>query len=315
MIKIGLMGCGKWGVNHARVLSEIKECRFVGIADVSLETKNVARQFKTEFFQNYKDMLPFVDVVSIVTPTDTHYKIVKDCLIAKKHVLVEKPITSNSKQAEKLVDLAKKENLILAVGYLFRFNNAVIKLKELLKETGDINYITARYIHSTNPPRKDSGVIFNFGSHLIDILNFILEKQPKKIFCKKTNYLSKDREDFAEILLDYGDFTACLEVSWLHPLKKRDMWIIGNKKKIYADFLDQKMESHSIEIGLDKSINSGSQNISIVKNEPLGDELKHFIKCIKNGKEPVNSGKEGAVVTKLCEFVLESAKTGKEIRV
>jgi UDP-N-acetylglucosamine 3-dehydrogenase len=315
MTKIGLIGCGRWGLNHAKVLSEMKECKFVGMADVSLETEKVAKQFKTEFFQNYKDMLPLVDAISIVTPTDTHHKIVKDCLMAKKHVIVEKPITSNSKEAEELVDLAKKENLVLAVGYLFRFNNSVVKLKSLLKEVGDINYITARYIHSTNPPRKDSGVIFNFGSHLIDILNFVLEKRPKKIFCKKTNYLSKEREDFAEILLDYGDFTACIEVSWLHPLKKRDMWIIGSKKKIYADFLDQKIESHLIEIGLDKTTSFGCKNIIVVKNEPLRDELKHFIECIKNAKEPINSGKEGAGVTKLCNLALKSAKSGNEVRV
>jgi UDP-N-acetylglucosamine 3-dehydrogenase len=310
MIKIGLIGCGKWGSNHARVLSEIKECKFIGIADLSENAKNISEKYGVKFFKNYEDMLPFIDAVSIVTPTDTHYKIVKDCLKAKKHVLVEKPMTMNSKQAEELVHLAKKKNLILAVGYLFRFNNSVIKLKEILKDVGDINYITARYIHSTNLPRKDSGVIFNFGSHLIDILNFILEKKPKKIFCKKVNYLSKEREDFAEILLDYGNFLACLEVSWLHPLKKRDMWIIGSKKKIYADFLDQKIEEYSIEVTLEEIKNLGYKSIPINKNEPLKDEIKHFIECIEKGDEPINSGKEGVMVTKMCELALKSAKEG-----
>jgi UDP-N-acetylglucosamine 3-dehydrogenase len=195
----------------------------------------------------------------------------------------------------------------LAVGYLFRFNNSVIKLKELIKNSGQINYITARYIHSTNPPRKDSGVIFNLGSHLIDILNFILEKKPNSVLCKKVDYLS-EREDFAEIILDYGRFIASLEVSWLHPLKKRDMWVIADKKKIYADFLDQKIQSHSIEISMEKSLNRGSEEVKISPNEPLHDELKHFIECIKNKKEPINNGKEGAMVTKICELAIKSAK-------
>lgn len=307
MIRIGLIGCGRWGTNHAKVLSKIKDCKFVGIADILLQTESVAKQFGADFFNDYVDMLPFVDAVSIVTPTNTHYKIVKACLQAKKHVIVEKPITTKFKEAEELVNIAKQNKVILAVGYLFRFNNSVIKLKELLKNSGKINYITARYIHSTNPPRKDSGVVFNFGSHLIDILNFILDKEPEKIFCKKVNSLS-EREDFAEIILDYGKFVASLEVSWLHPLKKRDIWILSERKKIYADLLEQKIESHDIQISLEKSINNGSENVPVSSNEPLTDEMKHFIECIKNKKDPINNGREGAIVTKICELALESAK-------
>jgi UDP-N-acetylglucosamine 3-dehydrogenase len=310
MLKIGLIGCGKWGMNHAKTLSSMKGCEFVGIADIFPETEKFAKQMKAKFFEHYQDMLPLVDAVSIVTPTDTHYKIVKDCLEARKHVIVEKPITSDSEKAYELVKLAEKNNVVLAVGYLFRFNNCVLKLKELIKKSGDINYITARYIHSTNPPRKDSGVIFNFGSHLIDTLNFILEKSPQRVFCKKIDCLS-EREDFAEIILDYGNFAACLEVSWLHPLKKRDMWIIADKKKVYADLLDQNLEVYDIEIRLDKSENKGSEKIYVKKNEPLTDELRHFIECIKNGRKTINSGDDGALVTNICEKALESAKTGK----
>jgi UDP-N-acetylglucosamine 3-dehydrogenase len=313
MIKMGLIGCGKWGLNHAKALSGIKECDFVGIADIFPETEKIAKHLNVKFFQNHLDLLPLVDAVSIVTPTDTHYKIVRDCLLSKKHVIVEKPITQDSKQTDELVGLAKKENLVFAAGYLFRFNNSVIKLRELLKDAGDINYITARYIHSTNPPRKDSGVVFNLGSHLVDILSFVTGKHPEKVFCKKADCLS-EREDFAEILLDYGKFTACLEVSWLHPLKKRDMWIIGSKKKIYADLLDQRIEVHDIEITLEKSVNFGSKSIDIDKNEPLADELGHFVECIKKGNEPKNSGKEGAFVTRVCEAALESSKTGKWVK-
>ncbi len=265
MIKVGVIGCGKWGANHVRIFSEIKNCELIGISDISSEAKKIANQYKANFFQNYKDMLSNVDAVSVVTQTNTHYEIVRECLESGKNVLVEKPMTLDYQKSKELVDLANGKGLVLAVGHLFRFNSSVIKLKELLKEIGSINYITARYVHSSKPPRRDSGVIFNFTSHLFDILNFVLEKKPEKIFCKKINHLSSEREDYAEVFLDYGDFTASLETSWLHPLKKRDMWIIGTKNKIYADFLSQEIEKHSIEISLEKTVNSGCQKIRTKK--------------------------------------------------
>ncbi|HID25923.1 MAG TPA: Gfo/Idh/MocA family oxidoreductase, partial [Thermoplasmata archaeon] len=129
--------------------------------------------------------------VVIATPTDTHYDVVKNCLKNGKHVLVEKPIASSSQQSKSLVKLAESNNLILSVGYLYRFNNAIRKTKELINEIGEIQYITARYIHSTKPPRRDSGVIINLGIHVIDVLNFITDRIPEKVYAKKKNLLSK----------------------------------------------------------------------------------------------------------------------------
>ena len=239
MAKVGLIGLGKWGMNHARAYSGLAKqglCTFVGIADINPATKEEAEKFGVKFYANYNDLLKEVDAVSVVVPTNLHYKVVKDCLNAGKHVLVEKPITSTSKEAKELIEIAKKKNLLLMVGYLFRFNNSVQELKHIIKDIGQIQYITGRYVHSNKPPRKDSGVILNFAVHLIDILDYLLEKKPKRIYCKKKNFLSKEREDIAFINLDYGDFIANLEVSWFHPQKARDLWIIGDKVKNLCGF-------------------------------------------------------------------------------
>jgi len=314
VVRIGLIGAGKWGRNHLRIFSEIN-CELVGICDVNPATKKLADEYNIVYEKDYRELLPLVDAVSIVTPTDMHYNIVKDCLLAGKHVFVEKPLTTNSNEANELVDLTNVFKKILAVGYLYRFNPVVMRLKEGLKDAGKIHYITMRYIHSSKPPRKDTGTIFNFASHLFDILNFVLDEMPKRIFCKKVNYLSKEREDFASILLDYGDFVASLEVSWLHPLKKRDAWIIASNEKIYADFLEQGVRKYFIDIDLDRSVNRGVKDTKIEKREPLREELIHFLDCIEHGREPINNGKEACKVTKLCELALESARTGKEVTV
>lgn len=312
-MKIGVIGSGKWGQNHLRVFSELG-C-LVALADIDESKKELADSFNIKFFKDYKEMLKEVDAVSVVVPTDLHYMVVKDCLKAGKHVFVEKPITSKSEEAEELIKIAKDKNLILSVGYLFRFNSAVKAVKKELKNIGDVQYITARYIHSNKPPRKDSGVVFNFAVHLIDTINFILDKRPKKVFCKKFHYLSQEREDAAFINLDYGDLIANFEVSWFHPEKKRDMWIIGSKAKLYVDLFEQIVIKYPIEISLDKTTHGNEINLEVRKNEPLNDELTYFYRLVRDKNLPNLGAEDEYVTTKVCELCLKSAEQGKELEI
>ncbi|GAF78594.1 unnamed protein product, partial [marine sediment metagenome] len=204
------------------------------------------------------------------------------------------------------------------VGYLFRFNASIKKLKEIMKYIGKIHYITSRYIHSTKPPRKDSGAILNLGIHMIDILNFILEERPKSVFSKKSNLLSEELEDSAIMLLNYKDFVASIEVSCCHPKKRRDMWIIGSNEKVYIDFLKQELIRYPIGVGCEGVIRKKEKKEDITPNEPLKDELIYFCKCVAERRltefENIeNIGKEEIFSTKICELCLKSAKTGKEI--
>ncbi len=204
------------------------------------------------------------------------------------------------------------------VGYLFRFNNAVNELKHIIKDIGKIQYITGRYVHSNKPPRRDSGVILNFAVHLIDILDYLLEQQPKRIYCKKKNFLSKEREDVAFINLDYGDFIANLEVSWFHPEKARDLWIIGEKVKVYADLLEQIIRLYPIQVKQDEVIEHDEEFVQVQKNEPLFDELKYFCECISDTekcKAQIGGAEKEYLFTKICEICLKSAELDQELDV
>ena len=319
MAKIGLIGIGKWGKNHLRSLSEI-DCDLVGISDVDVKKKELADEYGVEFFEDYEQLLEKVDAVVITTPTDVHYKTVIDCLNAGKHALVEKPIAVTSEQSKKLVELAESENLILSVGYLFRFNNSIKRLKELVKEIGEIQYITCRYIHSTKPPRKDSGAILNLGIHPMDILNFITGRRPVKVFAKKKNLLSERFEDSAIVMFDYGDFFATIEVSCAHPKKKRDMWIIAEKEKIYVDYFNQRIVRYPLTVTYEKVEREEPFEEDIVVNEPLKDELKYFVKLVdekdqKGILETENIGEEEYYTTRACELSIKSAETGREMEI
>ena len=319
MAKIGLIGIGKWGKNHLRSLSEI-DCDLVGISDVDVKKKELADEYGVEFFEDYEQLLEKVDAVVITTPTDVHYKTVTDCLNAGKHVLVEKPISATSEQSKKLVELAESKNLILSVGYLFRFNNSIKRLKELVEEIGEIQYITCRYIHSTKPPRKDSGAILNLGIHPMDILNFITGRRPVKVFAKKKNLLSERFEDSAVIMFDYGDFFATIEVSCAHPKKKRDMWVIAEKEKIYVDYFNQRIVRYPLTVTYEKVEREEPFEEDIVVNEPLKDELKYFVKLVdekdqKGILETENIGEEEYYTTRACELSIKSAETGREMEI
>ncbi|RLF28413.1 MAG: hypothetical protein DRN05_04170 [Thermoplasmata archaeon] len=316
MVKMGLIGLGKWGLNHLKSLNDV-DCDIIGVFDTDKTKKRIADNYGTTFFEDYMKLLKKTDAVVIATPTDTHYRLVKKCLHAGKHVLVEKPIAENSEQGKKLVELAKKKNLILSVGYLYRFNNAVKKTKELIDKIGELQYITARYIHSTKPPRKDSGVIMNLGIHVIDILNFITNRIPTSVYAKKKNLLSNIFEDSACILLDYQDFFASIELSCTHPYKRRDMWIIAEKEKIYVDYFNQKIARYPIMVSYEKVDKKDFFEEKIMANQPLKEELKYFVELIdKKMFDPeTNMGGENYYTTRVCELCLKSATTGREIKV
>jgi UDP-N-acetylglucosamine 3-dehydrogenase len=317
MVKVGLLGIGKWGKNHLRTLSQIK-CDLVGISDINEEKKSLSEEYGIDFYTDYKKLLKLIDAVIVTTPTDLHFNIVKNCINAGKHVLVEKPIATTARQSKILIELAQSKNVVLSVGYLFRFNNAIIRLKELLKEVGRVQYITCRYIHSTKPPRKDSGAIFNLGIHPIDILNFISEKKPSKIFAKKSNLLSDKFEDSAIITLDYGNFFATVEASCTHPEKKRDIWVIAEKEKIYVDYFSEKITRYPIVIDYDNVRRNDPIEENINPNEPLREELQYFLNFVKKKQElnidlKDNIGKENYYTTRACELSLESAISGEEM--
>lgn len=319
--KIGLVGCGRWGKNHASTLAKLP-CDFVGVADQDETKKEFVESLGTRYFRTYQELLPLVDAVVVAVPTFLHFPVVQDALNQGKYVLVEKPVTLNSQDTKKLVDLAHDKNLILSVGYIYRFHPLVRELRERLKNSKNIHYITGRCIGGQNRLWQDSGAIINFGIHFIDILNFISDARPVKVYAKKQNLLDPEREDSAAVKLVYPNFFATLELSCVHPEKARDMWVIADNKKIYADFNSQQMKVYNFSMDA-KGNTVGSltaETPSIPKGDPLSEELSYFINAVAaydhgTYKEIHNIGREEPDTTKICELALQSALSGKEIEI
>ena len=199
MLNVGVIGAGVWGKNHIRIFSEVEDANLVKIADLNEKNMNgMSNTFKIKTTTDYKEILndSEIEAVSICTPASTHYKIIKEALESGKHVLVEKPLTLNSKEGEELVELAKNKNKILMVGHIFRFNPGVLRLKEEIKK-GTFGKIYFMYGSRMGlmTPRDDCGVVFDFALHDIDTFCFLLDDQPIEVNTVTNSYTKSKFED------------------------------------------------------------------------------------------------------------------------
>lgn len=237
---IAIAGYGYWGPNPLRAFMDIPGCSVRYCCDVNPKRLlDVKRRYPhilttTDFNEVISD--PTVDALVLATPTNTHFELAKKAILAGKDILIEKPMTSNSKEAWELVALAKKNKKVLMVDHILLFNPAVLKIKELIDsgEIGDILYIDST---RTNLGlfQKDINVIFDLASHEFSIIQFILGAKPKIIGVTGKSHINK-QIDLAYISAEYpGNILAHVHITWLSPLKIRRMLIVGTKKMIMYD--------------------------------------------------------------------------------
>ena len=209
----------------------------------NLPKENVTKDFRKVLNS------PHIHAVHICTPNETHYQIGKEALEAGKHVLLEKPMTLNSKQAYDLVEMAASKNLTLQVGNIFRFNNALKKTRELLAKNffGETYYLKLQWTTlMLSPPNRD--IIFDLAPHPIDILHYLLNEWPTKVICKAKAYRREMPEEIAYIIAEFEESTvAHIELSWLLPGKMRKAILIGSERCGTIDCLNQIVKVHENE--------------------------------------------------------------------
>ncbi len=326
-IKVALIGYGYWGPNIARILNESSTAELTYCADLiesSLsQVKQKYPQVKTT--KDYHGILndKKIKAVFIVTPTKSHYKIAKDFLEAKKSVFVEKPLTFTSQEARELILLAKNNKVILAVGHVFLFNPAVKFIKKAIND-GELG--TIRYIHlqrrNLGQIRRDVNVLWDLAPHDISMLLYFIKQKPLSVLATGQSYLQNGLQEIVSATVTFEDkIMASLILSWIDPLKIRNITIVGSKKML---LFDDVQPAEKIKI-FDKNINiientrdvsygqyqislhSGDIYIPAIENkEPLKEEVEHFLMCIKENKKPLNDGDNGLQVVRLLEALQES---------
>ena len=320
--KVGVVGVGAMGQNHARIYSEIAD--LVGVADPNEGAgKPLAERLNTNYYKDYKELLKTdVEAVSIATPTELHYDIAKEFVEKGKHILVEKPICLTVEDSQKLVDMTKDAGVVLAVGMVERFNPVVEFAKEAI-ENGDYGKVitsTARRVSSFPSRIKDVGVIMDLGIHDMDVMRYLIGSDVRSVFCAAGMH-KHDFEDFANILLSFENgVTGFIEVNWLTPMKVRKLALTCTKNFVELDYPTQSIEVSSSTIGEFDPFNLyhahfefDHRQVRLKKQEPLKRELMDFLGAIKEGREPLVTGEDALTTLRIALAAVESQKSGKRI--
>jgi predicted dehydrogenase len=323
--KIGIIGYGYWGPNLTRNFYELPSAELVAIADLNEERLKQATAKYPHVIgkHSYKELFDLdLDAVVIATPPVTHFKIAKECMEHNLHVLVEKPMTLKSKDAEDLMELAATKNLTLMVGHIFEYNTAIHALKKYIDsgELGTIYYIdTARLSLGLFQP--NSNVMWDLAPHDISILLYLLGKRPVSVSAHGMACVFNGISDVAYLNLNFPDnVSAYVHVSWLDPCKVRRITVVGSKKMAVFNDVDNENKIKIYDKGVEEApeytngfgefhCNYHSGDI-VIPNihfaEPLRQECQHFIDSIVNHTEPRSSGRAGMEVIKILEAAQHS---------
>ncbi|HUV55510.1 MAG TPA: Gfo/Idh/MocA family oxidoreductase [Candidatus Krumholzibacteriaceae bacterium] len=309
-ISVAVIGCGIWGFNHARVYSGLDNVQLVKVVDVNPARARAA----AEAFNAGSSLDPIeafvddeVDAVSICTPTVTHAQLAKEAILSGKHVLVEKPMTARLCEARELMELAEREDVVLAVGHVERFNPAVEETIRLV-ERGEVGQLLMAHAArlSRRPERHgDVGVVKDLAIHDVDIVTTVLGDLPRSVF-SVCGSLSHGFEDYATIALIYdGDASGFVEANWLTPKKVRSLTVTGSEGVIRVEYLTQRV---SVDSG-DETTHSDNAYV-----EPLMLELRDFADAVLCGREPAVTGQSGYDALRICEAALRSSEIGGVVR-
>jgi UDP-N-acetylglucosamine 3-dehydrogenase len=313
MKKLGtaVIGSGFWGKNHARVYSELSSTELVAICDVNRErAKAVANQFGVKAYTSSSRMLRNEDIkaVSVCTWSTKLAKEALKTLNAGKHVLVEKPMASYTKQAEKLLETAENSNLCLTVGFLMRFIPGLQYIRQAVenRKIGELVCATAKRVSQWPERIGDVGVVKDTAIHDIDVMLYISNEAPIAVYAKTGSMMHRKFEDYAQIMLTFEDGkSAFIESNWITPYKTRILTVTGSEAIMRLDYLTQELW-----------IENPKENLQprFPWQEPLKLELQHFADCVLEKKKPLITGVDGIAALKVAEAALRSSAKNRAIK-
>jgi predicted dehydrogenase len=302
-VKVGIIGVGYLGMQHARILSYLEEADLQGVADIDLtKAMQIGNRHGVSYCQNYEEMLDDVDAAIVATPTSEHFAVSLSLLRKGKSVLVEKPITETVGQAEELVEEARKNGLVLQVGHLERFNPAVEAVENMIREP---KFIEVQRLGSFSSRSLDIDVVLDLMIHDLDIITALTRDEVSVIRASGIHVLS-EKIDIANARLEFrSGCVATLTASRVHQGKVRKLRIFEPTVYYSVDYIDQEVKVFPLN-GRQTDI----KTLRIQKEEPLKKELLNFLDCIRQGKTSKVSGEEGLRALRLAYGVLKEAELG-----
>jgi predicted dehydrogenase len=327
VIKIGIVGYGYWGPNLVRNFAETPEAEVAAVVDLDARKLEVVkRRFPgARTTTRFQDLLEdqAIDAIAIATPVSTHFELGMAVLKAGKHLWLEKPMAESSLQARKLVDEAEKRKLVLHVDHTFIYTGAVRKMGEIIKsgQLGRVYYYDSIRIN-LGLFQRDVNVISDLAVHDFAILDYLLGEHPVAVSASGINHFPGTPENLAYITLFYDSGTiAHTNVSWLAPVKVRQILIGGSQKMIAYDDLEPSEKVKVYDKGI--SFTDDPKQImemrvgyrtgdmwapKLVGTEALRLEGEQFVDCIAHGTASETDGHLGTRVVELIEAATSSMR-------
>jgi predicted dehydrogenase len=325
MIGFGVIGYGYWGPNIVRNLRSLDVAKVVAVCD-----KNTASLKRVK--QDYPDISVTsdcselltsadIDAIAVITPVWTHFELAKAALLNGKHVFVEKPFTSNSAQAEELIELAERKNLQIMVDHTFLFTGAVKKIHQLIDDStlGKLYYYDSTRVN-LGLFQHDVDVIWDLAPHDLAIVDYLIGQPPEAIVATGSAHVN-GLTDVAYMTAYFPDrVIAHINVNWLSPVKVRTTLIGGEKRMLVWNDLeaDEKIKVYDRGVQMSSreamhemlvSYRSGDMWAPKIETiEALKAELAYFVGCIENRQTPFNDGLAGLRVVRMLEAAEKSLK-------
>ena len=309
-IGVAVIGAGSWGKNHARVYRELPSTELVAVCDVNPErARAIANQYGVKAYSNTTRLLQNkeVEAVSVCTWSTVLAREALKGLRAGKHVLVEKPMATNARQAEKLCSTAEENGLILTVGFLMRFIPGLQVIREAVekKKIGDLVCANAKRVSQWPERIGDVGVVKDTAIHDIDVMRFISQQDPITVYAKMGSMRHGKFEDYAHIMLTYQNGeSAFIESNWLTPYKTRILTVTGSDAIMRLDYITQ-------DLWVEQQKETVQPRYPF--QEPLKSELQNFADCILEKKKPLITGEDGVKALEIAQAAMQSSAKNRAI--
>ena len=306
-MNIAQIGTGGWGKNHTRILAQLEV--LTAVCDTN---KEKSKEFGEKYSVNHYDSVDSLldsenfDGAFVCTPTSTHSEIATKLIQKRKSVFIEKPMTYLSEEGEDLVQLAKKNNVVLTCGYIERFNPAVTLVKDYVKSKKYGELVMLEFHRENRMPMhiKDVGIIYDTSVHDIDTAMWLFDDTPQVVFAR-SGKIQHEHEDFATIMLGFKDNkVAIISSNWITPSRIRTFNAVCTEGIVSSDFITQEVK---IQTKNETEIPRKEMQ------EPLLLEIKNFLGAIEGKNELTVKSSEAVNVTKIAEASLLSSQKGTPI--
>jgi len=303
-LRVGVVGVGVMGSNHARVFADLPDVHLVGVADPDRDQRDfVSGALDCAAFTDVDALLAHdVHALTIAAPTHLHRELALRCIARGVHVLVEKPIAPSVEEGRAIIAAARHARVALMVGHVERFNPTVEAIKDAIRDE-DILSIAITRVGPFPPRMSNVGVVIDLAVHDIDLIRWFTESDIVEVQPQLSSAIA-EREDIA--LLQFrtaSGVLAHINTNWLTPFKARNVVIATRNKYITGDLLTRQVTEC---FGFQPDGSYSMRHLSVGHAEPLRAELQAFVAAIRNGKEPAVTGEEGVASLEIAIRCLES---------